>query len=55
MFSSIKMEKYVKSERSGIFWAKLVAKNILLGPPGTHLTHMRVKKMKNSITEKKSD
>ena len=43
MFSSIKMEEYMESEHSGIFWVKLVAKNIVLGSPGTHFMHMRVK------------
>ena len=42
MFSSIKMEEYMKSELSGIFWVKLVAKNIVLGSSGTHFMHMRV-------------
>ena len=31
MFSSIKREEYVEFEISGIFWVKLVAKNIVLG------------------------
>ena len=47
MFSGIKMEEYMKPERSDIFWAKMVAKNILLGSPGTHFMNMRL----NSITE----
>ena len=41
--SSIKMEEYMEcmeSELSGIFWAKLVAKNIVLRSPGTHFMHM---------------
>ena len=42
MFSSIKIEEYMESEPSAIFWVKLVAKNIVLGPPGTHFMHMRV-------------
>ena len=29
VFSSIKVHEYMKSELSGIFWAKLVAKNIV--------------------------
>ena len=33
----------MKSELSGIFWAKMVAKTIVLRPPGTHFTYMRVK------------
>ena len=37
------MEEYIETERSGIFLAKLVAKNVLLGPPGTHFMHMRAK------------
>ena len=44
MFSSIKMEEYMESEPSDIFWVKLVAKNIVLASPGTHFMHMRVKK-----------
>ena len=39
MFSIIKMEEYIKPERSGIFWAKMVAK---LSSPETHFMHMRV-------------
>ena len=42
MFSSIKMEEYMEPERSGIFWAKMVAKSILLGSPETDFMHMRV-------------
>ena len=33
----------MESEPSGIFWVKQVAKNIVLGSPGTHFMHMRVK------------
>ena len=33
----------MESELSGVFWVKLVAKNIVLGSPGTHFMHMRVK------------
>ena len=43
MFSSIKMEEYMEPELSGIFWVKMVAKNIVLGFPGTHFMHRRVK------------
>ena len=43
MFSSIKIEEYMESEFSGIFWVKLVTKNIVLGFSGTHFMHMRVK------------
>ena len=35
----------MESEPSGIFWEKLVAKNIVLGPPGIHFIHMRVKEV----------
>ena len=42
MFSSIKMEDYMKPELSGIFWVKMVAKNIVLGSPRTHFVHMRL-------------
>ena len=42
MFSSIKMEEYMESELFGFFWVKMVAKNIVLGSPGTHFMHMRV-------------
>ena len=39
------MEECMESELSGIFRVKLVAKNIVLGSPGTHFMHMmRVKK-----------
>ena len=46
VFSSIKMEEYMEPELSGFFWVKMVAKNIVLGSPGTQLMHMRVKKSK---------
>ena len=36
MFSRIKMEEYMEPEFSGIFWVKMVAKDIVLGSPGTH-------------------
>ena len=42
MFSSIKMEEYMEAERSRIFLAKLVAKNILFGSSGIRFLHMRV-------------
>ena len=32
----------MKSELSGIFWVKMVAKNIVLGSSGTPFMHMRV-------------
>ena len=35
MFSSIKKEEYIGFELSGIFWVKVVAKNIVLGSLGT--------------------
>ena len=44
MLSSIKMEQYIEPELSGIFWVKMIVKNIVLGSPGTHFMHMRVKK-----------
>ena len=43
MFCSIKLEEYVESELSGIFWIKVVTKKIVLGSLGTHFMHMRVK------------
>ena len=43
MFSRIKMEEYMESEPSGTFRVKLVAKYIVLGFPGTHFMHMKVK------------
>ena len=43
MFSSIKMEEYMKSELSGVFRVKLVTKNIVRGSPGTYFMHMGVK------------
>ena len=42
MFSSIKIEECMEPELSGIFRDKMV-KNIVLGSPGTHFMHMRVK------------
>ena len=33
----------MKPERSGIIRVKAVAKNILLGSPGTNFMHMKVK------------
>ena len=52
MFSSIKMEKYMEFEPSGIFYVKLVAKNIVLGSPGTHFMHMRVKTTSKKVIKK---
>ena len=43
MFPSSKMEEYIKPELSGIFWAKMVVKNRVLGSSGTHFMHTRVK------------
>ena len=51
MFSSIKMEEYMQAELSGIFWVKMVAKNIMLGSQGTHFMHMRVNIYKHHHTE----
>ena len=34
MLSGIKMEEYMESNLSGIFWVKLAATNIVLGSPG---------------------
>ena len=36
----------MEPERSGIFWAKMVAKNLLFVSPGTHFMQMRVKGIK---------
>ena len=33
----------MEPELSSIFWIKMVAKNIVLGSPGTHFIYMRVK------------
>ena len=41
----------MEPELSGIFWVKMVAKNIVLGSPGTHFMHMRVKETKKSKNE----
>ena len=41
MFSCIKMEEYIEPKLSGIFWVKIVAKNIVLGSTRTHFKHMR--------------
>ena len=43
-FSSIKIKEYMEPEVSGIFWAKMIAKNKVLGFTRTHFTHMRVEK-----------
>lgn len=43
MFSTMEIEEDIESELSGIFRVKLVAKTIVLGPPGTHFLHMKVK------------
>ena len=40
-------------EPSGIFYVKLVAKNIVLGSPGTHFMHMRVKTTSKKVIQKK--
>ena len=42
MFSSFKMEEFMKSELSDIFQVKQVVKNMVLGSLGTHFMHMRV-------------
>ena len=42
IFTSIKMEEYMESGLTGIFWVKLVTKNIVFGSSGTHFIHMRV-------------
>ena len=49
MFCSIKMDEYIESEPSGIFWVKLIAKYIVLGCPGTHFMHMGVIKQFSCI------
>ena len=43
MLPSIIMGEYMKPELSGLFLAKMVTKNKVLGSPGTHFMHMRVK------------
>ena len=43
VFSSMKIEEYMESEVSGIFWVKMVAKNIVLVSLKTHFSYMRVK------------
>ena len=35
----------MEPELSGTFWVKMVAKNIVLGSPGIHLMHKRVKSL----------
>ena len=49
MFSIMKMTEYMKSELSGIFQGKLVTKSMLLGSPGTHFMHMRVKNIHQKL------
>ena len=39
---SIKMEKYMESELSDIFWVKMVTKNKVFGSTRTYFMHMRV-------------
>ena len=34
----------MEPELSSIFWVKIVAKNVVLGSPGTRFMHMMVKK-----------
>ena len=42
MFFNIKTEEYIEPDLSGTFWVKMIAKNMALGPLGTHFMHMRV-------------
>ena len=35
----------MEPELSGIYRIKMIAKNIVLGSPGTHFTHMRVNEL----------
>ena len=48
MFSSIIMEEYIETERSGIFTIKTVGGKIMLGYPKTHFVYMRVKTAKDA-------
>ena len=43
MFSSDVTEECVKDELAAIFQVKLVAKNIVIGYPGTYFMHKRGK------------
>ena len=43
VFSSMKIEEYMESEVSGIFWVKIFAKNVVLWFLGIHFSYMRVK------------
>ena len=47
----------MEPELSGIFWVKMVAKNIELGSPGTHFMHMGWKKifLKDAFPENEAD
>ena len=45
IFFSIKIEEYMGAELSGIFWGKMVAKNIAFGSPVTHFMLVRVNKI----------
>ena len=36
------MEEYIEPKLSGIFWLKIVTKNIVLGSLGIHFMHMKV-------------
>ena len=55
MFLSITVEEYIKPDLSGIFWTKMVAKNIVLGSPGTHFMHIRVKGLRAYLSTNKFD
>ena len=43
------MKKYMEAELSDIFKVKLIAKNTVLGFPGTYFMHMRVKKILRTL------
>ena len=43
----------MEPELSGIFWVKMVAKNIVLGSPGTHFMHMKVNKIQINMPASK--
>ena len=40
MFFDKKVEQFMESEHSGIFWVELVTKDVVPGYSGTHFMHM---------------
>ena len=51
MFCSNKMEEYMEAEFSGIFWVKIVSKNVILVSPGTHFMLSGLIKFLNKVAD----